>query len=430
MLFSTVLSCPHRQAMAVVNPSIISSLHIETSHVFPVSRSTSFTPTRLLCLSGKMDNVNGTRIKEGRTILHDLYEKHGQSPYYDHLCRPVSDLLPFIESGIRGVTTNPAIFEKAISSSNAYNAQLRELVEAGKDIENAYWELVVKDIQDTCKLLEPIYNEKDGDDGRVSLAVSPKLANDTKGTIEAAKWLHEMVGYPNVYIKIPATERSIPSIKEVISLGISVNVTLIFCLHSYEAVINAYLDGLEASGMADLSKVSSAAAFYISRVDVTIDKKLEQIGTPEALELRGMAAVAQAVLAYQLYQKMFSGPRWEHLERRGAKKQRLMWASTNVKNPAYPDTSYVESLIGPDTISTMPSQAFQAFMDHGVLSRTIDANVSEAQGIYNAIERLGIDWNAVGSQLEHEVLDSFTKSFDNVLQCLQKKAKSSEFISQ
>ncbi|RDX63627.1 tal [Mucuna pruriens] len=190
-----------------------------------------------------------------------------------------------------------------------------------------------------------------------------------------------------------------------------------------------YLVGLEASAMTNLSKVTSAAAFYISRVDTTLDKKLDQIGTTEALDLRGKAAVAQAVLAYQLYQKKFSGPRWEHLEKRGAKKQRLMWASTNVKNPTYPDTFYVDSLIGPDTISTIPDQALHAFMDHGTLSRTLDAKVSEAQGIYNAIEKLGIDWSSVGSQLEHEVLDSFTKSFDNVLQCMQKKAKPRDFIS-
>ncbi|KAF1887709.1 hypothetical protein Lal_00023716 [Lupinus albus] len=300
---------------------------------------------------------------------------------------------------------------------------MRELIEAGKDIENAYWEIVVKDIQDTCKLLEPIYNEKDGVDGYVSVPISPNLANDTQGTIDAAKWLHKKVGCSNAYIKIPATQESIPSIKEVISEGISVNITLIFCLSRYEAVIDAYLDGLEASRITDLSKVASAAAFYISRVDVTVDKKLEQIGTAEALDLRGKAAIAQAVLAYQLYQKKFSGPRWENLEKRGAKKQRLMWASTIVKNSANPDTLYVGSLIGPDTISTIADQALEAFLDHGTLSRTIDANISEVEGIYTAIEELGVDWNSVGSELEHEVLGSFTKSFDSVLECMKNKAK-------
>ncbi|KAK7318349.1 hypothetical protein RJT34_03048 [Clitoria ternatea] len=385
-------------------------------------------PFVVRCFGGRMENSNITKMKSC-TILHHPFQKERHSPYYDNLCRPVSHLIPFIAFGIRGVTTNPAIFERAIASSNAYNDQLRELLEAGKDIENAFWELVVKDMQDTCKLLEPIYNEKDRVDGYVSVPVSPKLANDTKGTIEAAKWLHKNVGCPNLYIKIPATDESIPSIKEVISQGISVNATLIFCLSRYDAVIDAYLDGLEDCGMTDLSKVSSAAAFYISRVDTAIDKKLEQNGTPEAFDLRGKAAVAQAVLAYQLYQKKFCGPRWEHLEKRGAKKQRLMWASTNVKNPAYPDTFYVESLIGPDTISTIPDQALEAFMDHGVVSRTLDAKVSEAEGIYNAIEKLGIDWSSVGSQLEHEVLDSFTKSFDSVLECMQNKAKLREFIT-
>ncbi|XP_054807452.1 uncharacterized protein LOC129309766 isoform X2 [Prosopis cineraria] len=371
-------------------------------------------------------DADGTSAK--RTMLHDLYGKQKQSPYYDNLCRPVTDLLPWIARGIRGVTSNPAILDKAISLSNAYNEQLRELVKSGKDMENAYWELVVKDIQDTCKLLEPIYNEKDGEDGYVSVEVSPKLADDARETTEQAKWLHKKVGCPNVYIKIPATEESLPSIKEVISQGISVNVALIFCLSKYEAVIDAYLDGLEASSVTDLSMVQSAAAFYISRVDSVIDKILTGIGTVEALGLRGKAAVAQAVLAYQIYQKKFSGPRWERLEKRGAKKQRLMWASTNVKNPTYPDTLYVASLIGPDTISTIPEQALKAFMDHGIVSRTLDAEVSEAQRIYNAIEKLGIDWNDVGSQLESEVLDSFTKCFDNVLECLQRKARSSEFI--
>nr|KJB77213.1 hypothetical protein B456_012G125900 [Gossypium raimondii] len=292
---------------------------------------------------------NGSSVK--RTTLHDLYEKEGQSPWYDNLCRPVTDLLPLIASGVRGVTSNPAIFQKAISSSNAYNDQFRELVQSGKDIESAYWELVVKDIQDACKLFEPIYDQTDGGDGYVSVEVSPRLADDTNGTIEAAKYLHEVVDRPNVYIKIPATAPCIPSIKEVIANGISVNVTLIFSLARYEAVIDAYLDGLEDSGLSDLSRVTSVASFFVSRVDTLIDKMLEMIGTPEALDLRGKAAVAQAALAYRLYQKKFSGPRWEALVKKGAKKQRLLWASTSVKNPAYPDTLYVAPLIGPDTVS-------------------------------------------------------------------------------
>ncbi|KAJ6832022.1 uncharacterized protein M6B38_345165 [Iris pallida] len=371
---------------------------------------------------------NGAPTK--KTTLHDLYEQQGQSPWYDNLCRPVTDLLPLIASGVRGVTSNPTIFQKAISSSSSYDDQFRELISAGKDTESAYWELVIKDIQDACKLFESVYDQTDGGDGYVSVEVSPRLANDTNGTVEAAKWLHKVVDRPNVYIKIPATAECVPSIKEVISLGISVNVTLIFSLSRYEAVIDAYLDGLESSGLSDLSRVTSVASFFVSRVDTLIDKMLEKIGTPEALDLRGKAAVAQAALAYKLYQKKFSGPRWEALVKKGAKKQRLLWASTSVKNPAYPDTLYVAPLIGPDTVSTMPDQALQAFLDHGVVSRTINANFSEAEGIYSALEKLGIDWNEVGSQLEAEGVDSFKKSFDSLLTSLQEKADSLKLVSQ
>lgn len=373
--------------------------------------------------------LGGNESHVKRTVLHDLYDKQGQSPWYDNLCRPVTDLLPLIANGVRGVTSNPAIFQKAISTSNAYNEQFRELVQAGKDTESAYWELVVKDIQDACKLFESIYDQTDGGDGYVSVEVSPRLADDTEGTVEAAKWLHKVVDRSNVYIKIPATAECVPSIEKVISLGISVNVTLIFSIPRYEAVIDAYLDGLESSGLDDLSRVTSVASFFVSRVDTLVDKMLEKIGTPEALDLRGKAANAQAALAYQLYQKKFSGPRWEALVMKGAKKQRLLWASTSVKNPAYSDTLYVAPLIGPDTVSTMPDQALQAFIDHGAVARTIDSNVSEAEGIYSALEKLGIDWNFVGSQLELEGVDSFKKSFESLLDSLQEKANSLKLVS-
>lgn len=372
---------------------------------------------------------DGNGAATGRTTLHDLYELQGQSPWYDNLCRPVTDLLPIIASGVRGVTSNPTIFQKAISSSNAYDEQFKQLISAGKDAESAYWELVIKDIQDACKLFEPIYNQTDGADGYVSVEVSPRLANDTQGTIEAAKWLHKVVSRPNVYIKIPATAECVPSIREVIANGISVNVTLIFSIARYEDVIDAYLDGLEASGLSDLSRVTSVASFFVSRVDTLIDKMLEKIGTPEALALRGKAAVAQAKLANQLYQQKFSGPRWEALAKKGARKQRLLWASTSVKNPAYPDTLYVDPLIGPDTVSTMPDQALQAFIDHGTVARTIDANVSDAEGVYSALEKLGIDWDEVGKQLELEGVDSFKKSFDSLLTSLQEKGNALKAVN-
>ncbi|KAG5014407.1 hypothetical protein JHK85_020543 [Glycine max] len=288
-------------AMASTATSI-SSLNTATG--FPLPRSSFFTPLSrvhgeplsLQCLSGRMEHNNSNLAKMKTTILRHIYMRTSD--------RNLT------------MTIYVALFRICFHSLLSMGSEVslptqRELAEAGKDIESAYWELVVKDIQDACKLLEPIYNEKDGEDGNVSVMVSPKLANDTKGTIEAAKKLHKMVGSPSVYIKIPATDEFISSMKEVICLGISVYATLIFCLPKYEAVIDAYLDGLEACSLTDLYKVSSAAAFYISRVDATLDKKLDQIGTTEALDLKGKGAVAQAVLAYQLYQKKFSGPRWE-----------------------------------------------------------------------------------------------------------------------
>ncbi|KAG5228028.1 transaldolase [Salix suchowensis] len=365
---------------------------------------------------------NGSPLK--RTTLHDLYEREGQSPWYDNLCRPVTDLIPLIESGVRGVTSNPAIFQKAISSSNAYNDQFRELVQMGKDIETAYWELVVKDIQDACKLFEPIYDQTDGGDGYVSVEVSPRLADDTQGLLRLPSGFIKWLIAPTCTLKFPLLLLASPQSRKLFLLA-----SLIFSLTRYEEVIDAYLDGLEASGLSDLSRVTSVASFFVSRVDTLIDKMLEKIGPSEALDLRGKAAVAQAALAYKLYQKKFSGPRWEALVKKGAKKQRLLWASTSVKNPAYADTLYVAPLIGPDTVSTMPDQALQAFVDHGSVARTIDSNVSEAEGIYSALEKLGIDWGYVGNQLEVEGVDSFKKSFDSLLDTLQEKANSLKLVS-
>ncbi|KAH7548500.1 hypothetical protein JRO89_XS14G0143600 [Xanthoceras sorbifolium] len=370
---------------------------------------------------------NGSAAK--RTTLHDLYEREGQSPWYDNLCRPVTDLLPLIATGVRGVTSNPAIFQKAISSSNAYNDQFRELVQSGKDIEAAYWELVIKDIQDACKLFESIYDETDGGDGYVSVEVSPRLADDTDGTVEAAKWLHKVVNRPNVYIKIPATAPCIPSIKEVISRGISVNVTVSSLRASFfflDYIINNIVE------IVLIFIIQFPRVFQLPKV-INLEVQdlcyLTSPGSPKPLILRGKAAVAQAALAYQLYQKKFSGPRWEALVKKGAKKQRLLWASTSVKNPAYPDTLYVAPLIGPDTVSTMPDQALQAFVDHGTVSRTIDSHVSEAEGIYSALDKLGIDWSYVGTQLEVEGVDSFKKSFESLLDTLQEKANSLKLVS-
>jgi transaldolase len=383
------------------------------------SRSSNNAVLRVRCMV-----IETKPSTEKKTVLHDLYEQQRQSPWYDNLSRPVSDLVPFIEKGVRGVTSNPTIFAKAISGSNEYDNQFRELMKAGNGVEDAYWQMVVKDIQDALDLFLPIYEESKGDDGYVSVEVSPSLAHNTQGTVDAAKWLHKSVNRANVYIKIPATADCVPSIKEVIGSGISVNVTLIFSIPRYEAVIEAYLSGLEDAAAAglDLSKISSVASFFVSRVDTLVDKKLEAIGTEEALALRGKAANAQAALAFKLYVEKFSGPRWEKLAAQGAKKQKLLWASTGVKNPAYPDTHYVDPLIGPDTVNTMPLNALEAFLDHGKVSRTVDTDLEGAKQIYDKVEELDIHWGDVGSLLEVEGVASFSKSFDELIQSLVQKA--------
>ncbi|KAL3690684.1 hypothetical protein R1sor_004335 [Riccia sorocarpa] len=382
-----------------------------------VDRSATSGALRIKCMVLETKPSAGTK-----TTLHDLHDKEGQSPWYDNLSRPVSGLKPLIENGVRGITSNPTIFEKAMTSSNLYDDQFRQLKKQGNGVEDVFWGLAVTDIQDTCDLFIPLYEESNGGDGFVSLEVSPSLAHDGDGTVAAANRLHKLVNRPNLMIKIPATADCIPAVKTVISQGISVNVTLIFSLSRYEAVIDAYLEGLEAAETEDLSKINSVASFFVSRVDVLVDKRLDKIGTEEALALRGKAANAQASLAFQLYQEKFSGPRWEALAKRGANKQRLLWASTGVKNPAYPDTLYIAPLIGPGTVNTMPLNALEAFMDHGVVSRTVDANLGEAQDVYDKVEKLGISWADVGSQLEVEGVASFQKSFDNLISSLEAKA--------
>ncbi|BBN11490.1 transaldolase [Marchantia polymorpha subsp. ruderalis] len=380
-------------------------------------RSVTFGSLRINCM------VLETKPSvEKKTTLHDLFEKEGQSPWYDNLSRPVVALKSLIDNGVRGVTSNPTIFEKAITSSDLYDDQFRQLMKEGNGVEEVFWGLAVTDIQDACDLFLALYEESKGGDGFVSLEVSPRLAQDGEGTVAAANRLHKLVNRPNLYIKIPATAECVPAVKSVISQEISVNVTLIFSLARYEAVIDAYLEGLEAIKNDDLSKVSSVASFFVSRVDVLVDKRLEKIGSEEALALRGKAANAQAALAFKLYQEKFSGPRWEALAKRGANKQRLLWASTGVKNPAYSDVLYIAPLVGPDTVNTMPLNALEAFVDHGTVSRTIDANLGEAKQIYDKVEELGILWADVGSQLEVEGVASFEKSFDNLISSLQAKA--------
>ena len=352
--------------------------------------------------------------------LHELFEHAGQSPWLDNLKRGYitsGELQRWVERGIRGITSNPSIFQKAIAGGNDYHDQLRSLLQTGKSIEDSYWELVTKDIVDALAILRPVYDESKGVDGYVSVEVDPSLARDTARTIESARHLRKTIEPPNLYVKIPATAEGVPAIRQMISEGCNINVTLIFSLDRHVEVMDAYIEGLEANS-GDLSKVASVASFFVSRVDTEVDRRLEAIGTPEALAARGTAAVAQAQVAYTLFAEKFKGPRWEKLRARGARVQRPLWASTSTKNPAYRDTLYVDTLIGPDTVNTMPEATLDAFEDHGVIARTVDADPDGARRTLDHLTALGVDLDDVAKVLEDEGVSAFVKSFDELLSTL------------
>jgi transaldolase len=366
------------------------------------------------------------------TTLDDLYQDQGQSPWLDNLRRDWLEdgtLRGLVAQGIRGVTSNPTIFAKAIAGQDTYDGAFGELIKT-KSVDDAYWDLVVDDINVALAILRPVYDSSDGGDGFVSVEVAPGLAHDTEGTTAAARDLHQRIDQPNVLVKIPATAECLPSIRQMISEGRSINVTLIFSLTRYDEVIEAYLSGLEslaASGVDDLSHVASVASFFISRVDTEVDRRIEAAAAagPDGsalLALRGQAAVAQARLAYRLFTQRFAGPRWEALVAKGAKVQRPLWASTSTKNPAYPDLAYVDSLIGPDTVNTMPDNTVSDFLDHGTVSRTVDTGLAEAEDLIDRLAGAGIEMEEVAQVLETEGVASFAKSFDELLQSLTDKA--------
>jgi transaldolase len=367
------------------------------------------------------------------TRLQDLYEIGGQSPWLDNLRRDwleggqLADLLTL---GIRGITSNPTIFANAISGQDTYDDQFRALMK-DHTVDSAYWEMAITDIENALKLLRPLYDESDGEDGYVSLEVSPALAHDTDKTLSAARDLHARINQPNLLVKVPATKEGVPAIETLIGEGHSINVTLIFGLDRYDEVMEAYLRGLEAlvaAGRADdLKKVASVASFFVSRVDTEVDRRLETLaggdkGDAAILGLRGTAAVAQAQTAYQHFHRTFSGERWEALRDKGARVQRPLWASTSTKNPAYSDLLYVDSLIGPATVNTMPEPTLRAFEDHGTLKRTADADPDAAAAAPSRLTDAGIDMLDVEQTLEDEGVHSFAKSFDELLQSLTDKA--------
>ncbi|MET0146701.1 MAG: transaldolase [Ilumatobacteraceae bacterium] len=358
-----------------------------------------------------------------------LYEDFGQSPWLDNLKRGYltsGQLAELRDAGIRGLTSNPTIFEKAISGSADYDEQFRTIAGDDGPIVDDYWALVTADIDGACDVLDPVYESSGGGDGFVSVEVAPSLANDGPGTETAARHLHESIRRRNLMVKIPATAAGIAPIRQMLSEGRNINITLIFSLERYQDVMDAYIDGLETYAAAsddgaDLSTVASVASFFISRVDTEVDRRLDAIGTPEALDLRGKAAVAQGKLAYRQFRATFSGPRWEALARRGARVQRPLWASTSTKNPAYRDTLYVDELIGPDTVNTLPDATIEAFADHGTLARRIDADVDVAEQVWEGLAAVGVDMGDVAEQLEREGVSSFQKSFDELLTALEAK---------
>lgn len=366
------------------------------------------------------------------TRLQELYEVGGQSPWLDNLRRDWLEdgtLARFVADGIRGITSNPTILAKAISSEGAYDQQFAELVR-NRTIEDVYWELAITDIQHALKLLRPTYDESNGTDGFVSLEVSPAVATETGVTVKSANWLHNRIDQPNLFVKVPATQAGIPALRELISTGRSINVTLIFSLDRYDEVMEAYIAGLEtfaATGAKDLSHVASVASFFVSRVDTEVDRRLEALaggadGDQRVLSLRGKAAVAQAQVAYQHFLAAFQGPRWEALAAKGARVQRPLWASTSTKNPAYSDLLYVDNLIGPQTVNTMPEGTIDAFSDHGTVARTVDRDPAAAEAALKRLAEAGIDFDDVGHKLEDEGVASFGKSFDELIQALTDKA--------
>jgi transaldolase len=365
------------------------------------------------------------------TALDDLYDQQGQSPWLDNLRRDwIQDgtLAGLVAKGIRGVTSNPTIFAKAISGQDTYDAQFGTLI-ATTSVEDAYWDLVIDDILAALTVLRPVYDASDGSDGFVSVEVAPSLAHDTDGTTSAARDLHLRIDRPNVLVKIPATPECVPSIRAMIAEGRSINVTLIFSLTRYAEVIEAYLSGLEAlaaTGADDLSPVASVASFFISRVDTEVDKRIDAAVAGGAddglLELRGQSAVAQARLAYDLFADAFRGPRWEALAAKGARVQRPLWASTSTKNPAYADLAYVDTLIGPDTVNTMPDGTIADFLDHGTVARTVDTERAGAVAVIDRLAAAGIDMEDVAGVLEREGVASFAASFDDLMTSLQEKA--------
>jgi transaldolase len=373
--------------------------------------------------------------------LHQLISC-GQSYWMDNLTRHMilsGELKNRVEEqGLRGVTTNPAIVHKAVTGSDDYELEIVELVKKGCNRDEIYKQLVITDVQYACDILRPVYDASEGVDGFVSLEVSPYLAHDTHGSTQEARRLWEAVARPNLLIKIPGTEAGIPAIEQVLAEGINVNITLLFSVQDYDAVANAYIRALErrhAEGK-PLDRIASVASFFLSRIDVLVDQLLRHRVRPSALgnesilaeELYGQVAIANAKLAYQRFKQIFSGPRWQALEAAGARVQRPLWASTSTKNPSYNDVMYIEPLIGPHTVNTMPEETIAAFADHGqAVADSVEADIEVAQRIiHQDLPQAGIALDKVTWQLQNEGVQKFIDPFDALMQTLTDKMDDSQ----
>jgi transaldolase len=371
-------------------------------------------------------------------IPEKIQELHriGQSVWLDYIDRQMlqsAELERLRDLGVSGVTDNPTIFEKAVTSSDAYTDGMRRLFEDGRGPEEVIWDLLVEDVTAAADVLRPVYDAQDGRDGFVSIEVSPEIAYDTEATVTAARDLRRRCRRPNVFVKIPATRAGLPAIRRMVAEGANINVTLIFSVARYSDVVEAFLAGLEEHRRAggDLHEVASVASFFVSRVDTKVDKLLdaavERAGGErergQLIELRGKAGIANSRLAYRRFLELHSGPRWESLARDGARVQRCLWASTSTKDPRFPDTMYVDELIGPETVNTMPRSTLEAFLDHGTVARTLDRSVEEARSQLDRLAAAGVDLERVTDELESEGVANFAASYRELIEVMTSAAE-------
>src|ERR671931_2146628 len=400
----------------------------------PSSRARS-SPRASTAASATSEGLRRSKRWKGRRAmaksrLHDLSELD-QSVWIDFLSRHLlesGELARMMdEDAVVGVTSNPTIFQKAISEGEYYDEQLRGVLAEEDEAKEIFLRLAVQDVQNACDLLRKVWDEGGGKDGYVSIEVDPNLAYDTEATIAEAQRLHDLVDRPNCFVKIPATEPGLPAIEEMIARGRNINVTLTFSLQRYVEVAEAYLRGLErlVESGGDPSRVASVASFFVSRVDTEADRRLDEVGAPD--ELKGKLAVANAKLAYQRYKELFSGSRWDVLAGKGARTQRCLWASTSTKNPEYRDVLYVEELIGPETVNTMPEETILAFQDHGEVALTLERDLDEAKRVFERIAEAGVDYDDVVAVLEREGVQKFADSFAELLEGV--RAKRGELVS-